>query len=72
MYVPKNILKLDIFFWLKNAFHSILGKATFLSVYTSSSEKSQEWFVVEVFIVFFLFKTFSLFAFVCHPESIFW
>ena len=69
MYVTKNLLKLDIFFI---AFHSILGKATFLSLSTSFSEKSQEWFVVEVFIVIFFFKKFSLFAFSCHPESIFW
>ena len=71
MYVTKNLLKLDIFS-LKNAFHSILGKATFLSLFTSSLEKSQEWLAVEVFIVFFFFKRFSLFAFACHPESIFW
>ena len=69
MYVTKDLLKLDIFFI---ALHSILGKATFLSLSTSSSEKTQEWFVVEVFIVFFFFKTFSLFAFACHLESIFW
>ena len=69
MYVTKNLLKLDIFFI---AFHSILGKSTFLSLSTSSSEKSQEWFVVEVFIVIFFFKTFSLFAFAGHAESIFW
>ena len=54
------------------AFHSFLGKATFLSLSTSSSEKSHEWSVVEVFIVIFFFKTFSLFAFAGHAESIFW
>ena len=62
MYVTCNLLK----------FHSILGKATFLSLSTSSSKKSQECFEVEVFIVFFFFKTFSLFAFACHLECIFW
>ena len=70
MYVTKNLLKLGIFFI---AFHSILGKATFLSLSTSSLEKAPEWFAaVEVFIVFFSFKSFSHFAFACHPESIFW
>ena len=39
MYVTKDLLKLDIFFI---ALHSILGKATFLSLSTSSSEKTQE------------------------------
>ena len=39
MYVTKNLVKLDIFLI---AFHSILGKATFLSLSTSSVEKSQE------------------------------
>ena len=71
MYVTKNLLKLDIFFIKKCISFFSLGKATFLRFNPLvPRKKTQEWRAVEVFIVFFFFKTFSLIAFACHPESI--
>ena len=70
MYVTKNVLKLDIFF-IKKCISFYFGESNisqFIHFFLGKITRM----ICEVFIVFFLFKTFSLFAFVCHPESIFW